>query len=77
MPSHEDQLRTILNGLDSCDLETRIEVVRGVTVPLLEHLGYSLARDAAATAASSAFIMAADLEKRLAKIGFMVSDNGH
>ncbi|BBU56380.1 hypothetical protein [Mameliella alba] len=75
MPSHQDQLRTLLNALESCDLETRIDVVREVAVPLLEHLGYSLARDAAATAASSAFILAADLEKRLAKIGSMISED--
>lgn len=74
MPSHEVQLRNILHALEAYDLETRVDVVREVTVPLLEHLGYSLARDAAATAASSAFILAAELEKRLAKIGTMITE---
>lgn len=76
MSPHEDHLRKMLNSLEDYGPDRQIDVVRGVTVPLLEHLGYSLARDAAASAASAAFILAADLEKRLTRIEAMITQDG-
>ncbi|SNS49488.1 hypothetical protein [Antarctobacter heliothermus] len=76
MTQPEEYLPAFLASIESLDPDSQIGHARGLVVAVLEHLGYVLARDTDTTAATSAFILAADLEKRLNSLELMIGSDG-
>lgn len=75
MTQPEEHLPAFLASIESLDPDCQIGHARGLVVAVLEHLGYVLARDTGTTAATSAFILAADLEKRLNSLELMIGSD--
>lgn len=72
MTQPEEHLLAFLASIEALDPNHQVDHARGIVVPVLEHLGYALARDTPSSAATSAFILAADLEKRLTSLQQLV-----
>ena len=65
MKRPEDYCATIIEETQTLPIEERIPYLRGIVVPLIEHLGYALAHAPKEFVATSTFVLATDIEKRL------------
>ncbi|MBV7393187.1 hypothetical protein [Mameliella sediminis] len=68
MKSAQDYLAEVIADADSMAVEDRITYLRDIVVPLIEYLGYALAHTPKDSVASSTFVLATDVEKRLLKL---------
>lgn len=75
MTQPEEYLPAFFANIESLDPVSQIGHARGLVVGILEHLGYVLARDTGTSVATSAFILAADLEKRLTTLEQMIGSD--
>ncbi|WP_417205449.1 hypothetical protein [Antarctobacter sp.] len=75
MTQPEEYLPAFLASIESLEPDRQVGQARGFVVAVVEHLGYVLARDTGTTAATSAFILAAELEKRLNSLELMVESD--
>lgn len=63
--SREYHVKSIENSLDALNGADCIEYTRLIVVPLLESLGYRMAREASTEVSGPLFILAMDVNKRL------------
>ena len=76
MKRPEDYCATIIEDTQKLAIEDRISYLRGIVVPLIEHLGYTLAHAPKDFAATSTFVLATDIEKRLTALEQAVFPQG-
>lgn len=75
MTQPEEHLSAFLASLEVLDPDNQVRHARAVVVPLLEHLGYALARDTGSSTATSVFILAAEIEKRLTSVQYQIASD--
>ncbi|MGP6086256.1 hypothetical protein [Antarctobacter jejuensis] len=64
MTGPDRHVNAILIEVESLSADEHIAYLRDVIVPLIENLGYGLARMPKKSVAPSVFVMASDLDKR-------------